>query len=270
MAYALLIFSQSRFVDYVIVMAYDEHYAGTDAGSVASLPFVKEAVEDTVQLVGKDVKAGLDKTKEGTLKNQVEAKENMQQKNLLEAPLKEPVAEKTFVLKKSDGMVLGQYDDLKDGWDESTILGMMKKTDPNGSYIIEVTKDYEFEGGSRSVISGLNITFTSKEGTSPILTSGNGMPHFFLKDGNYTFKNIIMEGKSGSTGGGIYTHDDNQGITITLDSGTVIRNCNYVDAPYFYRPIVIRDKFDDGNDSKLIISFDNAFNIIHKQGSTKF
>lgn len=28
---------QSRFVDYVIVMAYDEHYAGTDAGSVASL-----------------------------------------------------------------------------------------------------------------------------------------------------------------------------------------------------------------------------------------
>lgn len=45
---------QSRFVDYVIVMAYDEHYAGTDAGSVASLPFVKEAVEDTVQLVGKN------------------------------------------------------------------------------------------------------------------------------------------------------------------------------------------------------------------------
>ena len=45
---------QSRFVDYVIVMAYDEHYAGTDAGSVASLPFVKEAVEDTVQLVGNE------------------------------------------------------------------------------------------------------------------------------------------------------------------------------------------------------------------------
>lgn len=45
---------QSRFVDYVIVMAYDEHYAGTDAGSVASLPFVKEAVENTVQLVGKE------------------------------------------------------------------------------------------------------------------------------------------------------------------------------------------------------------------------
>lgn len=45
---------QSKFVDYVIVMAYDEHYAGTDAGSVASLPFVKEAVEDTVQLVDKE------------------------------------------------------------------------------------------------------------------------------------------------------------------------------------------------------------------------
>ena len=45
---------QSDYVDYAIVMAYDEHYAGTDAGSVASLPFVKEAVEDTVQLVGKE------------------------------------------------------------------------------------------------------------------------------------------------------------------------------------------------------------------------
>lgn len=45
---------QSRFVDYVIVMAYDEHYAGTNAGSVASLPFVKEAVEDTGALVGQE------------------------------------------------------------------------------------------------------------------------------------------------------------------------------------------------------------------------
>lgn len=162
--------------------------------------------------------------------------------------------EKTFVLKKSDGTVLGQYDDLKDGWDESTILGMMKKTDSNGSYIIEVTKDYEFAGTSRSIISGLNITFTSKEGTSPVLTSGNGMPHFFLKDGNYTFRNIILEGKSGSTGGGIYTHDDNQGITITLDSGTVIRNCNYIDAPYRYRMLVIRDEYNDEKDSTLIIN----------------
>lgn len=162
--------------------------------------------------------------------------------------------EKTFVLKKADGTELGQYEEIKDGWDENTILGMMKKTDPKGSYVIEVTKDYEFEGTSRSIVSGLNITFISKEGTSPILTSGNGMPHFFLKDGNYTFKNIILEGKDGSTGGGIYTHDDNKGITIILDKGTVIRNCNYVDAPYFYRTLVIRDDYDDGKDSTLIIN----------------
>ena len=122
--------------------------------------------------------------------------------------------EKTFVLKKADGTELGQYDEIKDGWDETTILGMMKKNSGE-NYIIEVTKNYEFTGSSRAVISDLNITFTSKEGTSPVLTSGSGMPHFFLKDGNYTFKNIILEGKSGSNGGGIYTHDDNQGITIT-------------------------------------------------------
>ena len=157
--------------------------------------------------------------------------------------------EKTFVLKNANGTELGQYDNIG-----NDIITMMKNTDPNGSYIIEVTKDYEFEGTSRSIISGLNITFTSKEGNSPILTSGNGMPHFFLKDGNYTFKNIILEGKSDSTGGGIYTHDDNQGITITLDKGTVIRNCNYIDAPYRYRTLVIRDEYDDGNDSTLIIN----------------
>lgn len=161
--------------------------------------------------------------------------------------------EKTFVLKKADGTELGQYDEIKDGWDETTILGMMKKNSGE-NYIIEVTKNYEFTGSSRAVISDLNITFTSKEGTSPVLTSGSGMPHFFLKDGNYTFKNIIIEGKSGSTGGGIYTHDDNQGITITLDKGTVIRNCNYIDAPYFYRSLVIRDDYDDQKDSTLIIN----------------
>lgn len=42
---------QSVFVDYVIIMGYDEHYAGSDAGSVASLPFVTEAIADTVKLV---------------------------------------------------------------------------------------------------------------------------------------------------------------------------------------------------------------------------
>lgn len=43
---------QSAFADYIIIMAYDEHYAGSaEAGSVASLPFVKEAIEDTVAVV---------------------------------------------------------------------------------------------------------------------------------------------------------------------------------------------------------------------------
>lgn len=51
---------QSSYVDYVIVMAYDEHYAGSEAGSVASLPFVREAVSDTVALVpSKQVIAGI-------------------------------------------------------------------------------------------------------------------------------------------------------------------------------------------------------------------
>ena len=45
---------QSDYVDYAIVMAYDEHYAGCEAGSVASLPFVKEAVEDMTALVPAD------------------------------------------------------------------------------------------------------------------------------------------------------------------------------------------------------------------------
>lgn len=42
---------QSSYVDYVIIMAYDEHYAGSEAGSVSSLPFVKKAVNDTLELV---------------------------------------------------------------------------------------------------------------------------------------------------------------------------------------------------------------------------
>lgn len=41
---------QARFVDYMIVMAYDEHFAGSEeAGSVSSLPFVQKAVEEMVQ-----------------------------------------------------------------------------------------------------------------------------------------------------------------------------------------------------------------------------
>lgn len=36
---------QSAYVDYIILMGYDEHYNGSDAGSVASLPFVEGGVE---------------------------------------------------------------------------------------------------------------------------------------------------------------------------------------------------------------------------------
>ena len=40
---------QALFADYIIVMAYDEHYAGSDeAGSVASIGFVRNAVTDTL------------------------------------------------------------------------------------------------------------------------------------------------------------------------------------------------------------------------------
>ena len=35
--------------DYVVLMAYDEHYAGSEAGSVASISFVEKAVNDTMQ-----------------------------------------------------------------------------------------------------------------------------------------------------------------------------------------------------------------------------
>ena len=40
---------QARFADYVILMAYDEHYDGSDEGSVASLSFVKDGVEQTLK-----------------------------------------------------------------------------------------------------------------------------------------------------------------------------------------------------------------------------
>ena len=39
---------QAVFADYLIVMAYDEHYAGSEAGSTASLPFVIKGVEDSL------------------------------------------------------------------------------------------------------------------------------------------------------------------------------------------------------------------------------
>lgn len=41
---------QARFADYVVLMAYDEHYAGSEeAGSVASIGYVTKGVEDTLQ-----------------------------------------------------------------------------------------------------------------------------------------------------------------------------------------------------------------------------
>ena len=39
---------QANFADYVIVMAYDEHYSGTDEGSVASIGFVEKGARDTL------------------------------------------------------------------------------------------------------------------------------------------------------------------------------------------------------------------------------
>ena len=46
---------QARFVDYMIVMAYDEHFAGSEeAGSVSSLPFVQQAVEEMTQVMPAD------------------------------------------------------------------------------------------------------------------------------------------------------------------------------------------------------------------------
>lgn len=45
---------QALFADYVILMAYDEHYQGSEEGSVASIGFVKKGVEDTLKEVPKD------------------------------------------------------------------------------------------------------------------------------------------------------------------------------------------------------------------------
>lgn len=39
---------QGRVVDYVIIMGYDEHYVGSEVGSVASLPWVEKGIQDTL------------------------------------------------------------------------------------------------------------------------------------------------------------------------------------------------------------------------------
>ena len=51
---------QARFVDYMIVMAYDEHFAGSEeAGSVSSLPFVQQAEEMTRVMPADQVICGI-------------------------------------------------------------------------------------------------------------------------------------------------------------------------------------------------------------------
>ncbi len=47
--------TQGKIVDYVIIMAYDEHYSGSEtAGSVASMGFLREAVSNTLAKVPKE------------------------------------------------------------------------------------------------------------------------------------------------------------------------------------------------------------------------
>lgn len=42
---------QALFADYVVIMGYDEHYAGSEEGSTASIGFVTEGVENTLKSV---------------------------------------------------------------------------------------------------------------------------------------------------------------------------------------------------------------------------
>ncbi len=45
---------QGNVVDYVIIMGYDEHYAGGEAGSVSSIGYVEEGIKDMLSLVPKE------------------------------------------------------------------------------------------------------------------------------------------------------------------------------------------------------------------------
>ncbi len=45
---------QGIVADYVIVMGYDEHYAGGEPGPVASYDYVKQGIEDTLELVPRE------------------------------------------------------------------------------------------------------------------------------------------------------------------------------------------------------------------------
>lgn len=45
---------QAEVADYLIVMGYDEHYAGGEMGSVSSYPFVKQGIEDSLKEIPKE------------------------------------------------------------------------------------------------------------------------------------------------------------------------------------------------------------------------
>ena len=45
---------QGIVADYVIIMGYDEHYAGGEPGSVASIDYVKQGIENTLLEVPKE------------------------------------------------------------------------------------------------------------------------------------------------------------------------------------------------------------------------
>ena len=45
---------QGKVVDYVIIMGYDEHYAGGEAGSVASIGYERQGIEDLLKQVPKE------------------------------------------------------------------------------------------------------------------------------------------------------------------------------------------------------------------------
>ena len=45
---------QAVFADYVIIMGYDEHWKGSEAGSNASLPFTKRAIENSLESIPKE------------------------------------------------------------------------------------------------------------------------------------------------------------------------------------------------------------------------
>lgn len=43
--------AQSKFADYIVIMGYDEHYVGSDVGSVSSIPWMKQGIENTLKYV---------------------------------------------------------------------------------------------------------------------------------------------------------------------------------------------------------------------------